>query len=571
MKSHSGFFARMRIGTTLGVSYVVVIVLLLISIAVSFVAVQQNAAATAEFYRRPFHVTKSALTLHGTFEQTALYLRELVNEPDAEQRAELLSSIKELANVRTEEFEFISSTFVADLDLLDKFKTANDDLVATRDRVVDVATSGDLDKARELYQTEYVPKKETAMALASDIVDTADGVASDFVDQTVTTKYQTYVILSIVAVIFIGIAVFTWRRISLAIAAPISEIEKGARRLAEGDLTTSIDYTSGNELGMLASSLNSSVASLKSYIQETDRVLTRLGDGQLNAVPRIEYAGDFSAIGASLERVTVSLRDTVERLSAAAEQVARSSAQMSDGSQIIAQGSAEQAMAIEELATSIQSITRVVGENTESVFVANNGAIEVLSSVESGNDQITKTAQIIGEIKRNSLNISQLANAIEDIAFQTNILALNASVEAARAGDAGRGFAIVAEEVRRLAAQASEASKDADGLVARTLSSVEEGDAMIEVASNNMGEAVASAESVREMMATITQTSTQQLDAIAQIRESMDRLSEVVQENSAASRESAAVSEELADQAIDLKHLLDRFSHDDQPRAESDR
>ena len=94
---------------------------------------------------------------------------------------------------------------------------------------------------------------------------------------------------------------------------------------------------------------------------------------------------------------------------------------------------------------------------------------------------------------------------------------------------------------------------------------------MIEVASNNMGEAVASAESVRKMMATITQTSTQQLDAIAQIRESMDRLSEVVQENSAASRESAAVSEELADQAIDLKHLLDRFSHDDQPRAESDR
>ena len=269
--------------------------------------------------------------------------------------------------------------------------------------------------------------------------------------------------------------------------------------------------------------------------------------------------------------MTVSLRDTVERLSAAAEQVARSSAQMSDGSQIIAQGSAEQAMAIEELATSIQSITRVVGENTESVFVANNGAIEVLSSVESGNDQITKTAQIFGEIKRNSLNISQLANAIEDIAFQTNILALNASVEAARAGDAGRGFAIVAEEVRRLAAQASEASKDADGLVARTLSSVEEGDAMIEVASNNMGEAVASAESVRKMMATITQTSTQQLDAIAQIRESMDRLSEVVQENSAASRESAAVSEELADQAIDLKHLLDRFSHDDQPRAESDR
>lgn len=566
MKSRTGIFRNMRIRTTLALSNAIVITLLLVCIAVSFVAVEQNAAATAEFYRRPFHVTKSALTLHGTFEQTAQYLRQLINEPDADKRAKLLESIKELANVRNEEFEFISSTFVADLQLLDEFKVANDTLVATRDRVVSTVTSGDLEKAQELYQSDYLPQKETATQLASDIVDTADGVASDFVDQTVDTKYLTFVVLSVVALLSIGIAVFTWRRISIAIAVPISEIEKGARRLSEGDLTTSIEYVSGNELGMLAASLNSSVATLKSYIQETDLVLARLGEGKLDAAPRIEYAGDFSAIGSSLVRVAASLRDTVERLSAAAEQVARSSAQMSDGSQIIAQGSAEQAMAIEELATSIQSITRVVGENTESVFVANNGTIEVLSAVESGNDQITKTAQVIGEIKRNSLSVSQLANVIEDIAFQTNILALNASVEAARAGDAGRGFAIVAEEVRRLAAQASEASKDADSLVARTLASVEEGDSMIEEAAGNMGEAVASAESVREMMSTITQTSTQQLDAIAQIRESMDRLSEVVQENSAASRESAAVSEELADQAIDLKHLLDRFSYDESGR-----
>ena len=566
MKSRTGIFRNMRIRTTLALSNAIVITLLLVCIAVSFVAVEQNAAATAEFYRRPFHVTKSALTLHGTFEQTAQYLRQLINEPDADERAKLLESIKELANVRNEEFEFISSTFVADLQLLDEFKVANDTLVATRDRVVSTVTSGDLEKAQELYQSDYLPQKETATQLASDIVDTADGVASDFVDQTVDTKYLTFVVLSVVALLSIGIAVFTWRRISIAIAVPISEIEKGARRLSKGDLTTSIEYVSGNELGMLAASLNSSVATLKSYIQETDLVLARLGEGKLDAAPRIEYAGDFSAIGSSLVRVAASLRDTVERLSAAAEQVARSSAQMSDGSQIIAQGSAEQAMAIEELATSIQSITRVVGENTESVFVANNGTIEVLSAVESGNDQITKTAQVIGEIKRNSLSVSQLANVIEDIAFQTNILALNASVEAARAGDAGRGFAIVAEEVRRLAAQASEASKDADSLVARTLASVEEGDSMIEEAAGNMGEAVASAESVREMMSTITQTSTQQLDAIAQIRESMDRLSEVVQENSAASRESAAVSEELADQAIDLKHLLDRFSYDESGR-----
>ena len=131
--------------------------------------------------------------------------------------------------------------------------------------------------------------------------------------------------------------------------------------------------------------------------------------------------------------------------------------------------------------------------------------------------------------------------------------------EAARAGEAGRGFAIVAEEIRRLANQVSEASRAADELAARATASVENGSALIRVTSTSMEGAVAATEGVKEMMSAIAQASTQQLEAVSQIQESMDSLSDVVQENSAASEESAVIGEELAEQARSLKHLIDRF------------
>ena len=274
---------------------------------------------------------------------------------------------------------------------------------------------------------------------------------------------------------------------------------------------------------------------------------------------------ELGSLASSMNETVASLRFATEQLSETAEQVARSSSQMSDSSQAVAQGSAEQATAIEELAANVQSITHVVGENTESVLTVNSNTSDVLGAVEESSDSIARTVRAIEEIKDNAQSISQLANSIEDISFQTNILALNASVEAARAGDAGRGFAIVAEEIRRLASQVSEASRAADELAGRAIENVEAGSELIGSASSNMEEAVTSIEDIKTAMSSIAHASEQQLEAVAQIQESMDSLSQVVQENSAASEESAVIGEELADRANELKHLIGRFKIDADP------
>lgn len=512
--------SNISISRILMISYGIVIALFALSIAVALYGVHANASMTKEFYNRPYMVSKSAVALRFTIEEMSTYVEQLLNAENDAAKQKALVAIEDLTEQRMNELNVVRSLFKADPDLLERFSNACDELGARRNAVIGAAEAGDIDRAIDLYSNEYLAQKEVTVNLSTEVVNTAEHVAQAFVKDSFSVEVGTSLAIGLLGTAAIVLVIVMWRRITHSIAAPIQEIDRIAKRLADGDLTVRSSCTSGNELGSLASSMNETVASL---------------------------------------------RFATEQLSETAEQVARSSSQMSDSSQAVAQGSAEQATAIEELAADVQSITHVVGENTESVLTVNSNTSDVLGAVEESSDSIARTVCAIEEIKDNAQSISQLANSIEDISFQTNILALNASVEAARAGDAGRGFAIVAEEIRRLASQVSEASRAADELAGRAIENVEAGSELIGSASSNMEEAVTSIEDIKTAMSSIAHASEQQLEAVAQIQESMDSLSQVVQENSAASEESAVIGEELADRANELKHLIGRFKIDADP------
>ena len=484
--------SNISISRILMISYGIVIALFALSIAVALYGVHANASMTKEFYNRPYMVSKSAVALRFTIEEMSTYVEQLLNAENDAAKQKALVAIEDLTEQRMNELNVVRSLFKADPDLLERFSNACDELGARRNAVIGAAEAGDINRAIDLYSNEYLAQKEVTVNLSTEVVNTAEHVAQAFVKDSFSVEVGTSLAIGLLGTAAIVLVIVMWRRITHSIAAPIQEIDRIAKRLADGDLTVRSSCTSGNELGSLASSMNETVASL---------------------------------------------RFATEQLSETAEQVARSSSQMSDSSQAVAQGSAEQATAIEELAANVQSITHVVGENTESVLTVNSNTSDVLGAVEESSDSIARTVCAIEEIKDNAQSISQLANSIEDISFQTNILALNASVEAARAGE----------------------------LAGRAIENVEAGSELIGSASSNMEEAVTSIEDIKTAMSSIAHASEQQLEAVAQIQESMDSLSQVVQENSAASEESAVIGEELADRANELKHLIGRFKIDEDP------
>ena len=162
-------------------------------------------------------------------------------------------------------------------------------------------------------------------------------------------------------------------------------------------------------------------------------------------------------------------------------------------------------------------------------------------------------------IDQSSAQIGTIIKTIEDIAFQTNILAINAAVEASHAGEAGKGFSVVAEEVRSLAAKSTDAAKDTDKLINHSIQNIKTGTESTNLTVSAVQMIHDCIQSIKDLMDEIAVASIQQSEMIVLVEEGIREISNVVQTNSSAARESATLSKELSGQARTLNSLLGRF------------
>jgi methyl-accepting chemotaxis protein len=368
-------------------------------------------------------------------------------------------------------------------------------------------------------------------------------------------------VISILTILLIVIASYLLvRYIIRKIVHPIVEITESSRKLSQGNLSFQIDIRSQNEIGVLAQSLNSSVATLKRYVTDISEHLGEIANGNLTRENNVEYIGEFIAIKHSIELILKHLNDTMSQIQCSAGEVTNESQQVSIGAQTLAQGSTEQASELDHLVARVNDISEQINSNAKEAAITRDITIDVGNQIEDCNRQMSEMAQAMYQISESSQEIGNIIKTIDDIAFQTNILALNAAVEAARAGVAGKGFAVVADEVRNLAAKSAEAASNTTALIERSLTAVTNGVNLTDSTQQSLGSIVEGAQAVAEKIKTISDVSADQAEAIAGITEGISQISAVVQTNSATSEESAASAEQLASQAQVLTQLVSQFT-----------
>ncbi len=384
-------------------------------------------------------------------------------------------------------------------------------------------------------------------------------MANKQIERVSKVYYGVLAIVITALILTLLMSAFMIRKIRKAIMTPLDQMEDATSALVDGDFSVDINYESRDEFGTACSSIQTSFAELKRVIHCTASALGEIADGNFAIDPQMDFKGEMEEIERAGSLLLNKMNELFAEIKSSADQIRAGSDQVACAAQELAHGATEQASSVEELSASITEISRNVTENAKNSKKANELATVSGEVAKSTMHDMQEMLAAMNRISMSAESIGKVIKVIDDITFQTNILSLNAAVEAARAGAAGKGFAVVADEVRNLAQKSSESAKEITELIENAIAAVNQGEGIAQKTSQAFNELAGQINDVISTVNEIATASEEQATSIQQITLGVEQISAVVQTNSATSEESAAASEELSSQANILNSLMDQF------------
>ncbi|MEZ3445283.1 MAG: methyl-accepting chemotaxis protein [Lachnospiraceae bacterium] len=529
---------------------VLLVLLFFASISYAFVS---NEQLESTMYLNQYRLGSKALTtavqsyaVTGNQMYYDDYMRELNTDKN---RDIALAGLKE-NNIKDHEWEG-----------LNEIASLSNNLVPLEEEAMEAVAAGDITAA-----TEFVFGEEYSNTIQK-INSRTDEVIEEIQERLDTSK-KMFMVIQIVCALaflagFIRLAQQCIRTIHFSqkeLLTPIIKVSDQMKLLAGGNLHAEFDLKEDDsEVGDMVAAIRFMKDNMAVIIDEISSILEQMGQGNYIVEVKQNYVGEYVKIKDSLNKIVEDMRSTVSTIQDVAREIDSGSAQLAYAADDLATACTGQATEVSDLMMLLtqlgDSIEYNEKEAEEAVKIANLAS----STLIVGAQKMQDLGNAMQEIRQCSEQIISVIAAISDIGDEIDLLSLNASIESARAGEAGKGFAVVAEQVKKLAEASQNAVGQTSELIERTVQSVEVGTRISRESAANMEEVQMGAEETTGRINAIVEKLKMEVESIAHINESIGVVAGIVDNNSATSEETAAVSEQQKAQVESMVDLMSKF------------
>lgn len=486
-------------------------------------------------------------------------IREMALNEDTSSYDNYEQTVKRLLSEVDSELQILKKTEVLSDENYEEYATALSDWGKIGYSIIEEIKNGNDENVTDAILNNCTPALNKVVEIAIKLDELTDEASSETVRNMVVCTVAGFVVIIVCLVFAFTLTRKTSKRVLETILEPLHAIEDVAMELTEGNLHSTLEYHSDDEIGKLAHSMRKSIRILGTYVDDIDRSMKLFSEGNFDVHPEVEWRGDFVGILNSFMAFQASMAGTIKGIQNVSNEVSGAAEQVASSSNDLADGATNQAAVVEELTATVTGVSEQVEKNSQSAKEISVKVDELGNAISESNGKMHEMVDSMHEISEASKEIDKIITTINEIASQTNLLALNASIEAARAGEAGKGFAVVANQVNVLADQSAQAAKESATLIETSVKAVEKGMVIAGQTAAQLEEVAENSKVITTEVTNIAETLETQTTEIKQINEGIEQINDVVQTNSATSEECAAASQEMSSEAESLREMIRKF------------